>query len=138
MIYLFDTNVISQRKAERPNQAVLQFLTSIPNEQSFLSVITLMEIRAGIEKLNIGSEKRAGLEVWLEQDVQRGFAGRILPVTAEISDAAGRLYAAEKKDARTPAISDLLIAATAKVYGMQIATMNRIHFEPLGIELTNL
>ena len=137
MTYLLDTNVISQRKAERPNQAVLQFLISLPNEQGFLSVITLMEIRAGIEKLNIGSEKRAGLEVWLEQDVQRGFAGRILPVTAEIANAAGRLYAAEKKYGRTPGIPDLLIAATAKVYGMQIVTMNRVHFEPLGTDIAD-
>ena len=138
LIYLLDTNVVSQQTVERPHPAAFDFLETIPVDQSYLSVITLMEIRAGIEKLKPGSAKRAVLEPWLTRRIPKQFPQRILPVTAEIADAAGRLLAAEKKDARTPAISDLLIAATAKVYGMTVVTMNRKHFETLDIPLAVL
>ena len=133
LIYLLDTNVVSQQTVERPYPAALDFLERTPVNQTYLSVITLMEIRAGIERLKSDSDKRAVLERWLTYKIPKQFLQRILPTTAAIADAAGRLLAAEKKDARTPATTDLLLAATAKVYGMTVVTMNRKHFETLEI-----
>jgi predicted nucleic acid-binding protein len=138
VICLLDTNVISHRKAKVPNISVVRFLDSLPEDEGFLSVMTLLEIRAGIEKLEITSSKRAGLERWLEADIRHGFAGRILPITGEISDVAGRMLASEKRARRTPYIPDLLIAATAKVYDMQVATLNRKHFVYLDVPLIDL
>ena len=138
MIYLLDTNIVSHQMVDRPNDAAMRFLNETPQEASFLSVMTLMEIRAGIEKLEPTSGKRIKLERWLTHRVPQKFHGRILPVTPEVADVAGRLLMAEKKAKRTPGISDLLIAATAKVYGMEIATLNRKHFEYLGVPLVDL
>ena len=138
MIVLLDTNVISQQKAKHPLLAVIDFLNSLPAEQSFLSVLTIMEIRAGIDRLDIGTKKRHALEQWLQEDILGGFSGRLVPVTSSISEVAGKLLASEKKAKRNPSIPDLLIAATASVYGMQIATLNRKHFEPFGVPLIKL
>jgi predicted nucleic acid-binding protein len=139
VICLLDTNVISQRKAKKPDISVIRFLNGLPQENSFLSVITLMEIRFGIERLEASSGRRGRLESWLMNDIQsRSFAGRILPVTNDISQVAGIMLAAERRMARAPYIPDLLIAATAKVYGMEIATLNRKHFENLGVPLVDL
>ena len=98
----------------------------------------MMEICFNIERLDLPSSRRTRLESWLINDVQPRFAGRILPVTSEISDEAGRMLVAERKAARTPHIPDFLIAATAKVYGMTIATLNRTHFETLGVKMAKL
>ena len=114
---------MSRSKVEQPHAAVFAFLEGTPVEQTYLSVITLMEIRAGIEKLKPDSNKRVVLERWLTHKIPKRFPQRILPVTDEISDIAGRLLAAERHTARTPSIADLLIAATAKRYGMTFATL---------------
>ena len=137
MIYLLDTNVVSQQTVQRPHPAAFDFLETTPVDQTYLSVITVMEIRAGIEKLKPESDKRTTLERWLTYKIPKQFPQRILPATAEIADAAGRLLAAEKKDARTAAVSDLLIAATAKIYGMTVVTMNRKHFERLQVPIVS-
>lgn len=63
------------------------------------------------------------------------FAGRILPVTAEIAELSGRLIAETKKAAHMAETADALIAATARVHGLKIATLDRNHFEWLGVEL---
>ena len=138
MICLLDTSVISQRKAKQPDISVMKFLNDLPQQNAFLSVITMMEIRFGIERLDAPSVKRARLESWLTNDIQTSFAGRIFPVTSEISDITGRMLAAEKKAARTPYVPDLFIAATAKVYEMTIATLNWKHFEQLDVPLVKL
>lgn len=138
MIYLLDTNIVSQQMVDRPDISAARFLGATPQEDAFLSVITLMEVRAGIEKLNAESPKRTKLERWLTHRLPQKHAGRILPVSATIADAAGILLMAEKTAKRTPDIPDLLIAATAQVYGMEIVTLNRKHFETLGVPLVDL
>lgn len=99
-----------------------------------LSAIAFQELRFGIEMLAPGG-KRKRLDEWLEVRLRDKFAGRILPVTAEIAALSGRLLADKKKDAHTASAVDMLIAATAIVHGLQVATLNRKHFEKLGVEL---
>ncbi len=138
LICLLDTNVLSQRKAKRPDETAVQFLNELPQEKAFISVIALMEIRAGIEKLKPDSNNRKKLEKWLTEVIPNQYAGRILPVTSEIADEAGRMLTAERTAARTPDLADLLIASTAKAYGMYVATLNRKHFELLGVKLVDV
>lgn len=99
-----------------------------------LSAIVFQELRFGIEMLPPG-KKRDGLEEWLEIRLRGEFAGRILPVTVEIAELSGRLIADTKKDSHTAEAGDALIAATAQVHGLHVATLNRNHFERLGVEL---
>lgn len=138
MTCLLDTNIVSQRKAKRPHAQVICFLDALPREQAFLSVLTMMEIRTGIEKLKANSENRAHLEDWLTNYLPHEYSGRILPTTIAIADEAGRMLAAERKAARTPDLADLLIAATAKIYRFTVVTLNRKHFETLGVDFLDL
>lgn len=135
MNWLLDTNVISQQAIDRPKESAMHFLTALPQKQAYLSVISLMEVRDGIERLKEQTQRRERLEVWLTKRLPNLFAGRILPVTAEVANIAGQMLAAERKAKRTPDTADALLAATAKQFGMGVATLNRKHFETLGVEL---
>jgi predicted nucleic acid-binding protein len=100
----------------------------------FLSTITVFEIRVGIEPMPEGKRKQA-LTRWLEDEVPRTFQGRMLPVTAEVADRAGRLVVAARMKGWNDLEMDALIAATALVHGMKVVTLNRKDFERLGVEL---
>ncbi len=131
---LLDTSVVSQRIKKSPDERVVRWLSAILRDEAFLSVVTLQELRTGINLLSAGF-KRRDLESWLVSDIRRGYEGRILPITEEIADVSGRLIARGKKADATPEMNDALIAATAQVHGMRVATLNRRHFERLGVEL---
>lgn len=112
----------------------MHWLSQLPEEDAFLSVVTLQELRTGIDLLPAG-RKRRDLDSWLVSDIRRGYAGRILPVSEEIADVCGRLIARGKKEGAIPEANDALLAATAMVHGLQLATLNLKHFERLGVEL---
>lgn len=126
--------MVSQRIKKSPDERVVRWLSAILRDEAFLSVVTLQELRTGINLLSAGF-KRRDLESWLVSDIRRGYEGRILPITEEIADVSGRLIARGKKADATPEMNDALIAATAQVHGMRVATLNRRHFERLGVEL---
>jgi len=134
LIYLLDTNVVSQTSKLHPDVAVMKWWKQQDELSLMLSTIVFQEARFGIEMLHPG-KKRDRLEEWLEIRLRREFAGRILPVTVEIAELSGRLIADTKKAAHTAETGDALIAATARVHGLQVATLNRDHFERLGVEL---
>jgi toxin FitB len=134
LIYLLDTNVVSQTSKLHPDVAVMKWW-KLQNEDSLmLSAIVFLELRFGIEMMQAGG-KRDRLEEWLEIRLRREFAGRILPITGEIAELSGKLIADRKKEAHTLDPADALIAATAWVHRLQVATLNRKHFEKLGVEL---
>lgn len=101
-----------------------------------LSAMAFQELRFGIEILPAG-KKRDRMEEWLDVRLRREFAGRILPVTAEIAALSGRLLTDTKRTGHMAEAGDTLIAATAMVHGMAVATLNRKHFERLGVELVD-
>lgn len=134
MNFLLDTNIVSQRIKPNPQPKVMVWLQQLRLEQAFLSVVTIQESRTGLELLPPGI-KRRNLEAWFESDVLGAYAGRILPITEEIADICGRLIAVKRREGKTPEINDMLMAATARVHGLSIATLNNSHFEKLGVEL---
>ena len=134
---LLDTNIISQRTKATPNEGVVRWLSQARSSEMYLSVISLAEIRFGIEEMDPG-RKRQNLEYWLEQDVRQGFAGRVLDVDERIAEEAGRLTSIGKKVGARPAFADALIAATARVHGLRLVTLNQKHFEGLNVELVEL
>jgi toxin FitB len=134
LIYLLDTNVVSQTSKLQPNVAVMNWWKLQDEFSLMLSAIVFLELRFGVEMLQAGS-KRNSLEEWLEIRLRREFDGRILPVTTEIAELSGRLIAERKKEAHILDPADALIAATARVHGLRVATLNRKHFERLGVEL---
>lgn len=85
--FLVDTNVLSEfSRRGLPDPRVKGWLTSLPPESLFVSVLTLAEIRRGIESLPAG-RRREQLELWLDHDLIPSFLGsNILPVTKAIGD----------------------------------------------------
>ena len=104
------------------------------HESIFLSVITLVELRRGVQLLPQG-KRREQFDEWLLNDVADAYEGRILPVTAAIADLAGRIGATAKQAGYSVELSDVLIAATALEHGLAVVTLNRKHFERLGVDL---
>jgi len=132
--YLLDTNIISQLTKPTPNSSVIDWLGAVEESETFLSVITLEEIRERIELLPQGRRKR-NLDTWLARDLPERFAGRIIPIDDAIADRCGRMVASCRSEGSNPDALDALIAATALVHGMTVVTLNRKHFEPFPVSL---
>jgi predicted nucleic acid-binding protein len=129
--YLLDTNVISELRKPRPHGAVVAWLESLDDAQLFLSAVTLGEIQAGIEITREQDARKAGdIEVWL--DMVAG-AYNVLPMDAAVFRAWARLMH-RKSDTL---YEDAMIAATAKVNGLTVATRNVADFKALGVEIFN-
>lgn len=131
---LLDTSVVSQRVKEIPDPRVLRWFQQTPEYETFLSVMTLEEIRAGVDLMSAG-RKQDRLEQWVKHDLRQSFSGRLLLVDDRVAEEAGRIAAKGKTAGAEPELADALIAATAVVHGLKLATLNRKHFERLGVEL---
>jgi predicted nucleic acid-binding protein len=132
--YLLDTDVVSQATKERPHAGVLRWIDEQDEEDLFLSVATLLEIRTGIELTSEG-KKREKLEAWLLYELPERFDDRIIPVERHVADLTGRLIARSRNEGWKMESMDALIGATAMVNEMGLATLNRDHFERLDLEL---
>jgi len=128
--FLLDTNIISEPMKPQPNAGVLKWLVEADEDRVFLSVITLMELRYGVERLE-GGRRRKRLEEWLEHDLKDRFGARILAVNAEVADTSGRLVAESESMGRPMETRDALIAATAKVHELTLLTRNTRDFEAI-------
>jgi predicted nucleic acid-binding protein len=131
--YLIDTNVISELRRKTPNVSVVDWFAKRPSKTLFLSVLTLGELRKGIEKLEELERKTALLD-WLEVDVPNFFAGRVLAVDILVADRWGKMTAAAGRP--VPAI-DSLLAATAAQHGLCLVTRNSKDFECFGLDIIN-
>ena len=127
MSFLLDTNVVSEWTKPRPDARVVDWLAQVDEEMVFLSVVTLAELRHGIERLP-ASKRRKQLDEWLRADLPVRFEQRILPVDAAIADEWGRLVARHESLGRTIHAMDALIAATAQVYNLTLVTRNASDF----------
>ena len=136
MSYLLDTNVVSELVRPGANSQVLKWIDSVPEEQAFISVITVAEIRKGVASLPSG-RRRDVLDEWLSFDLVERFQGRIMDVTIEIADVWGRLAGQAKAGGFAFAVMDGLIAATAVAHSMVVATRNTRNFAGHGVSLVD-
>lgn len=133
MSYLVDTNVLSELRRKQPNPQVVAWLHARPPQVLFLSVLTLGEIRKGLEGL-ADATRRQAIADWLEVELPHYFAGRLLPLDAHTADRWGRLMASAGRP--LPAI-DGLLAATALQHDLTLVTRNTRDFSGLGLRLVN-
>ncbi len=133
MRYLLDTNFISElRKGDNANRGVQTWAMSNDPSLTALSVVTIAEIRKGIENRRRTDTRQAdAIERWLETILIK-FAANILPVTIEIADHWGRLMSR----AQLP-INDSLLAATALAHDLTVVTRNVVDFEGSGARFHN-
>ena len=136
MNYLLDTNVISELIARRPNQKVVEWLDSLDPDTIYLSVITIGEIRKGIEKLP-PSKRKDAIQVWMETDLLFRFQGRIIDITADIMLIWGKLTGRLENEGKPLAALDGLIAATTLQGMFRLVTRNESDFEHTGIPIIN-
>ena len=92
MRYLLDTCVISELVARQPNPDVVQWIDDIDENRLYLSVISIGEIKKGIEKLDISIRKNT-LADWLEDELLVRFQGKILPIDTDVMLVWGKLVA---------------------------------------------
>ncbi len=136
MNFLLDTNVVSEWVKPRPNAGVMHWLASVDEDRVHLSVVTLAELRHGIQRLSPGA-RRTRLEHWLQNDLAQRFATRILPVDAILADHWGRVLAQAEAVGRPAGGMDALVAATSACFDLTLVTRNVSHFAPLGIRIIN-
>jgi len=133
-MFLLDTVVISEfrKPPRRRNRNVVRWITRVPSEDLFVSVLTIGEIERGIERLRQTEPAFSeSLQIWLDV-ILRAYEGRILPVTVAVARRWGRLsHRIGNKGL------DLAIAATALEHGLTVATRNVSHFEPAGVAVIN-
>ena len=133
MSYLLDTNVLSELRRKAPNAGVVDWFAQRPASTLYLSVLTLGELRKGIEGM-ADVKRRTVLFDWLEAELPIFFTGRVLSVDAQVADRWGRLVAAANRP--VPAI-DSLLAATAAHHGLSLVARNVRDFADLGLEVIN-
>jgi predicted nucleic acid-binding protein len=131
--YLIDTNIISEvRKGAKCDRHVAAWYESIADADIYLSVLVLGEIRKGIERARPNDPAQArALEKWFT-DVVKSFADRIVPIDQVVADEWGRMSAK-----RPLSTTDALLAASAKVHGMTLATRNIADVADLGADVLN-
>ncbi len=130
MTFLLDTNAISEWQKPRPNPSVIAWMAAIDEDSLFLSVVTLAEVRYGIERMAAGGRRRR-YEQWLEHDLPQRFEGRILSVSQGVADAWARIVALCASTGKPINAIDGFLAATAQVHDLTLVTRNVRHFTVL-------
>jgi toxin FitB len=129
--YLLDTNVISElRKGERADENVRAWFGGLADEEIYLSVLTIGEIRRGVENVRRRDpDSAAALDSWVAR-LSEAHRDRILPIERAIAEEWGRMNVPDPLP-----VVDGLLAATAKVAGLTFATRNIADVESAGVEL---
>jgi len=132
-MYLVDTNIISElRKGDRTDRNVAAWFASVSDEDLYLSVVVVGEIRKGIELARPkDADKAERLETWLA-DVLVAFDGRILPIDGTVMDFWGRMNAI-----RSVPVIDGMLAATAQAHRLTLVTRNHKDVIGLGADTFN-
>lgn len=136
--FLIDTNVLSEfSRKGAPDQRVKNWLKAAAPGSLYVSILTLAEIRRGIELLP-PSKRRDQLEHWLETELFESFdPANVLPVTIAIGDRWAALSARAQEKGIQPAVIDGLVAATALEHDLAVVTRNVKDFAGLGVDIVN-
>ncbi|RWB03891.1 MAG: type II toxin-antitoxin system VapC family toxin [Mesorhizobium sp.] len=134
MRLLLDTNILSEVTRPAPDARVLDWLSGLDEDRSFISVVSIAEIRRGVALMDEG-RKREALAEWLARDLPQRFEQRVLPVDEPIALAWGDLMGLAKRRGRGLSSMDGLIAATTIARELTLATRNTKDFEGFGLEL---
>lgn len=132
MFWLLDTNVLSELRRRQCDPRVKAWVAAQDSASMMISVMSLFEIRSGIERKRLKDPRQAEvIERWLVLTARR-YAGQILPVTEAIADRCGRLSPRQ----RLPGV-DGFIAATALEHDLTVVTRNVSDFERSGVPVVN-
>jgi toxin FitB len=129
--FLLDTNVVSELRKPKPHGAVVAWLNHLRDDQLFLSAVTLGELQAGIDRTRAQDALKAQeIESWVDQLAD---SIQVLPMDALCFREWARVISG-KSDTL---VEDAMIAATARVHGLTVASRNERDFTALGVTLLN-
>jgi len=133
-MYILDTNVVSElRKAKKADQNVTKWAQPLASATLYISVISLLELEIGILLMERrDKEQGAILRAWMDRHVLPTFSGRILAIDTTVAQRCAALHVPNPRSDR-----DALIAATALVHGLTVATRNVADFEGMGVGVLN-
>jgi len=133
-MYILDTNVVSElRKAKKADQNVTKWAQPLASATLYISVISLLELEIGILLMERrDKEQGAILRSWMDRHVLPTFSGRILAIDTTVAQRCAALHVPNPRSDR-----DALIAATALVHGLTVATRNVADFEGMGVGVLN-
>ncbi len=137
MSYLIDTCALLELRRKKPDVNVVAWFEARAQSGLYLSVLTLGEIRKGVDSLpktQINKRRKEKILNWLEHELPLWFEDRILPIDAGVADEWGRLLARPRRS--LPAI-DSLIAATAIHHRLTIVTRNVSDFDYADVDVFN-
>ena len=133
MAFLLDTCVLSEVWKPEPDPRVIDWFAESLEEELFLSVLTLGELRKGLDRLPAGKERdRLGADYAV---LRSRFSSRVLPVTDVVAERWGALAAAAVRAGRHLHVVDGLLAATALVSGLTVVTRNVDDFAGTSVPL---
>lgn len=136
MSYLLDTCVISELVTKKPNPKVVDWIDNVEEACLYLSVITVGEIRKGIEKLP-DSQRKTDLEAWLDEQLLVRFAGRIASIDIGVMLRWGQLTGTLEVAGQAMPAMDSLIAAIALHGDFSLVTRNEADFQHTGVLIVN-
>jgi predicted nucleic acid-binding protein len=130
-MYLLDTNIISELRRPRPHGGVVAWLRSVEDRHLHLSAVSFGEIQAGVERTRDNDPtKAAEIEAWADQVAE---TWNILPMDA----ATFRIWAKLMHRRSDDLVEDAMVAATARVHGLQVVTRNVKDFKVFGVTVVN-
>ncbi|MDO9005037.1 MAG: type II toxin-antitoxin system VapC family toxin [Aquabacterium sp.] len=136
MMYLLDTNVVSELRKAKSGKAhpqVVEWAQSVAASTLYISAITVLELETGILLMERkDAHQGALLRTWMTTHVLPAFADRTLRVDTAVAMRCAKLHVPNPGAER-----DMLIASTALVHGMTVVTRNVADFEATGVELLN-
>jgi predicted nucleic acid-binding protein len=136
MKWLLDTCAISELVSRKPDRKVIEWIDSIDSDSLYLSVITIAEIRKGIEKLP-DSKCRDAIHNWLTEDLFLRFKDRLVPLDAGVMLTWGILTGRLEREGTRMSAIDSLIAATALHHDFTLVTRNVEHFFNSQVKVFN-
>jgi hypothetical protein len=133
-MYLLDTNVVSElRKAKNAHQNVRKWAQPLPASSFYLSAISVLELEIGILLIERRDQEQGTiLRAWMDRHVLPTFSARILAIDTAVAQRCAMLHVPNPRSDR-----DALIAATALVHGLTVATRNVADFERMGVGVLN-
>jgi toxin FitB len=136
MAWLLDTNILSELRRPKPEPKVLAFIETLPLDQVYVSVVSLAELRYGVE-LVTDAARRADLKDWLTNVIRPMFNHRVIPITEDIMVKWRLMVEEGRKSGNTFSQPDLIIAASAAHHGITVVSRDRSQFDTARVPVIN-
>ena len=134
--FLLDTNVLSELRRPKPERKVIAFVSAKPLDELYISVVSLAELRFGIESV-ADAARRAELTDWLTHRVRPMFDQRVLPVSEDVMLKWRLLVEQGRKARHTFSQPDLIIAATALHHGLTVVSRDTSDYQKACVPVLN-